>query len=151
MSYIPEIRALVGHRPLILTGAVVLIFDEEQRILLERRTDDNTWDLPGGFMEIEETIEETGRREVREETGLEIGEMTLFRICSGREYMYVCPNGDEVVPVSIVYVTKDVRGTLRLDGSEVSDLKYFPPDDLPGEMLPPVRQIIEEFLKTRGS
>jgi 8-oxo-dGTP pyrophosphatase MutT (NUDIX family) len=147
MSYIQELRALVGHRPLILVGVLVMIFDENHRLLLQHRTDDKTWDLPGGTMELGESTEETARREVLEETGLEIGEMTLFRVFAGKEFIYICPNGDQVAAVSPVYITDDVRGTERPDGDEGSEVKYFPINDLPAEMLPQVRMIIESFLK----
>ncbi len=76
MNYIQEIRSLVGHRPLILVGAIVLIFDEQNRILLQHRNDDQTWDFPGGFVELGETIEETARREILEETGLIVHSLT---------------------------------------------------------------------------
>ncbi len=150
MSYIQELRSFVGHRPLILVGALVIIFDESHHVLLQHRTDDNTWDIPGGFMELGETIEETARREVREETGLEIGELTLFEICSGKEYFWEYPNGDQVFPVSLVYATNDLHGSLQPDGVEGSEVKFFSFQDLPAEMIPQTRMIIESFSKSRG-
>ena len=150
MAYIEELRSLVGNRPLILVGTMVMVFDVYHRLLLQYRADDNLWDLPGGFMEIGETIEETARREVWEETGLEIGEITLFKIYSGQEFIYECPNGDQVVSVAPVYVTNDVRGYLQPDGHEGITVNFFPISDLPNEMLPQVRNIIEDFLKSRG-
>ena len=150
MPYIQEIRALVGHRPLILVGVLVMVFDEHQRLLLQHRTDDGTWDFPGGFMEPGETTEETARREVLEETGLEIGGLTLFDVFAGKEYFYTCPNGDQVYAVSPVYVTHDARGTLCSDGEEGSEVCFFPVHDLPTDMLPQVRRMIDSFLKSQG-
>ena len=150
MPYIQELRALVGHRPLILVGVPVMIFDEHHRLLLQHRTDDNMWDFPGGYMELGESTEETARREVREETGLEIDEMMLFKVFAGNEFFYEYPNGDQVFSACPVYITNDVHGTLQPDGHEGSEVKYFPIHDLPGEMLPQVRMIIESFLKSRG-
>jgi 8-oxo-dGTP pyrophosphatase MutT (NUDIX family) len=150
MSYIQELRTLVGHRPLILVGVLVMVFDEQHRLLLQHRTDDNTWDFPGGYMEPGERTEETARREVREETGLDIGELTLFRVFAGKEFYYECPNGDQVFSVSPVYVTDDARGDLRPDGNEGSEVRYFPIYDLPKETLPQVKMIIESFLRSNG-
>lgn len=149
MSYIQELRALVGHRPLLLVGVCVLVFDEQHHLLLQHRTDDNTWDLPGGYMEPGESTEETARREVREETGLEIGEMRLFKVFAGKEFFFECPNGDQVYAVSPIYVTNDVRGNLQADGAEGSEVKYFSIYDLPDGILPNVRRIIESFLRSR--
>ena len=150
MSYIQELRALVGNRPLILAGAMVMIFDPQGRLLLQHRSDDHTWDLPGGYMELGETTEETARREVREETGLEIGEMALFTVQAGREFFCVYPNGDQVYPVSAVYVTHDARGSLRPDGDEGFEVRFFPVHELPGEILPVIRGVIESYLKSGG-
>jgi 8-oxo-dGTP pyrophosphatase MutT (NUDIX family) len=150
MSYISELRALVGHRPLILVGVHVMVFDEKQRILLQHRTEDNTWDLPGGFMELGETTEETARRELLEETGLEAGNLTLFQIFSGEEYFYIVPNGDQVYSVSPVYVTNDVKGDLKVNSDEAYDFQYFPTGELPGGMLPSVRKIVESYCKLTG-
>ncbi len=150
MAYIQELRSLVGNRPLILVGTMVMIFDVYHQLLLQYRADDNLWDLPGGFMEIGETIEETARREVWEETGLVIGEITLFKICSGQEFIYKCPNGDQVVSVTPVYVTNDIRGYLQPDGREAIAAQFFPISELPNEMFPQVRHIVEEFFKSRG-
>jgi hypothetical protein len=41
MSYIKELRNLVGHRPLILVGEVVIVMDERDRILMHHRTDED--------------------------------------------------------------------------------------------------------------
>ncbi len=72
MSYIENLRNVVGHQPLILVGTAVAVINNEGEILLQKRRD-GVWGVPGGFMELGESTEEAGRREVLEETGLEIG------------------------------------------------------------------------------
>ncbi|GLX68191.1 hypothetical protein MU1_25360 [Paenibacillus glycanilyticus] len=57
MGYIMDLRAIVGSRPLIMTGACVLLCRNE-RLLLQRRSDNGLWGLPGGSMEPGETLEE---------------------------------------------------------------------------------------------
>jgi ADP-ribose pyrophosphatase YjhB (NUDIX family) len=72
LGYIEELRKVVGHRPLVLPGTHVYLLDDSDRLLLMRRTDTGGWGLPGGFMELGKTLEETARRETLEETGLAI-------------------------------------------------------------------------------
>ncbi|WP_317949722.1 NUDIX domain-containing protein, partial [Rossellomorea marisflavi] len=54
MDHIKELRKRVGHRPLILAGAVVIILNQHKEILLQQRTDDD-WGLPGGLLELGES------------------------------------------------------------------------------------------------
>src|SRR6266487_2246112 len=58
--------------PIFRIGLFALIFDDEEQILLGHRRDIDWWNLPGGGMEAGETVDEALRREVREETGLEV-------------------------------------------------------------------------------
>lgn len=67
--YVKDIRAMIGHRPLLLAGSNVIILDERGDILLQQRLNGH-WGLPGGLLELGESLEETARREVLEETGL---------------------------------------------------------------------------------
>jgi len=146
MSYTSELRKLIGHRPAILVGATVMVIDQQGRILLHHRMDDQSWDLPGGYMEIGETIEETARRETREETGLEVGALSLFSILSGSNLFFTYPNGDQVYPVGPVYVTHEFHGTLHADDDEGDDVRFFPMDCLPGAIYPPIRKLVSDYL-----
>ncbi|MHB9146576.1 MAG: NUDIX hydrolase [Symbiobacteriia bacterium] len=149
-DYINELRALVGHRPLIWPGAGVIIENEAGRILLMRRADNGAWGIPGGMMEPGESLEETARREVREETGLEVRSMRLLDVFSGPELYYRYPNGDEVYNVSAVYISRDWAGTLQPDRDEANELRFFAPDDLPENISPPVRPLLASYLAQRS-
>lgn len=130
MGYIRELRKLVGHRPLILPGAVVLVFNNKGQLLLQHRSDGG-WGLPGGLMELGESLEETARREVKEETGLDIGELKLEGVISGAEYYLKVENGDELYSVTTIYSTNEYAGELEIDELESIDLQYFSLDQLP--------------------
>ncbi len=151
MSYVQEIRSLVGHRPLILAGAAVLIIDEQNRLLLEHRKDNHQWGLIGGIMEIGESLEETARREVLEETGLELDELEWFGVFSGQDLIYECPNGDVVVNVVAVYTARRFRGEMKADKDEAYEVRFFDLRELPKELSPPDRPIIEQYLHNLDS
>ncbi|MFJ7934061.1 NUDIX hydrolase [Sporosarcina sp. NPDC096371] len=145
MSYVGELRKFVGNRPLILPGAVVIILNAQNEVLLQHRTDGG-WGLPGGLMELGESMEETARREVKEETGLMIGELELMGIFSGEDYYLKVANGDELYSVTAVYVTRDIRGDIEIDSTESIDVQYFQPDALPVGLLPSYRKYMEPYL-----
>jgi ADP-ribose pyrophosphatase YjhB (NUDIX family) len=86
MDYIKHLRSMVGQEKVIMVVAGAFVFDKENRLLLQKRTDNGQWGLPGGFMELEETVQDTTRREVFEETGLHLGKLELFGIYSGPDY-----------------------------------------------------------------
>ncbi|MCL7747955.1 NUDIX hydrolase [Halalkalibacter alkaliphilus] len=146
MNYIDMIRSIAGSRPLILTACAVFILDEQGRVLLQHRTDTDNWGVPGGFMEMGESVEEAARREILEETGLTVGKMSLYTVFSGEEFYFKYPNGDEVYNVIVTFMSKDVSGKLQAD-HEGKDLRYFPLDALPEEMIPTSRRMLEQLRK----
>jgi 8-oxo-dGTP pyrophosphatase MutT (NUDIX family) len=145
MSYVRELRSLIGHRPLIIAGAAVLIFNQDNCLLMQRRKDNQQWGLIGGSMEIGESLEETARREVLEETGLELNELNWFDLFSGREVIYELPHGDVVVNVIAVYISRKFRGQLQLS-EEGLELRFFKLNELPTNISPPDRPIITRYL-----
>jgi 8-oxo-dGTP pyrophosphatase MutT (NUDIX family) len=149
MTYIQELRSLVGHRPLIMAGAAVLIFDEQNRLLLQLRKDNYLWGLIGGSMEIGESLEETARREVLEETGLILNELTWFGLFSGREQIYQYPNGDIVANVTAVYTSRAFRGKIQARLEEVERIQFFELQKLPKQINIPDRSVLEKYLGDR--
>ncbi|MER5276878.1 NUDIX hydrolase [Streptomyces sp. NPDC002809] len=146
MDYIRELRNRVGTRPLLLPGALVVLIDDKGRILLTRRTDTGEWSLPGGHMEPGETITDTACREVREEIGLVVEDLTLLGVFSGPEFYYRYPNGDEIYKVTLVYSAPCPPGSLALDAAEVKEAAFFPVDALPRDMFIQERRILARVL-----
>ena len=148
-GYVQELRRLVGPRPLILVGAAVILQDRAGGILLQRRTDDGLWGLPGGIMEPGEGLEDTARRELKEEVGLEVGGLLLWRVFSGEEMYHRYPNGDEVHFVNAVFVGDAPPQAPRPDLVESREARFFPLADLPDE-LSMDRVAIREFVRSQA-
>jgi ADP-ribose pyrophosphatase YjhB (NUDIX family) len=145
MGYIEDLRKIIGTRPLILVGSVVGVIDHDGKILLQKRPE-GVWGLPGGLLELKESAEEAGRREVLEETGVEIGQLQLVDVFSGELYYRKLDNGDEFYPVTIAYISKDIKNSsIKIDGKETMDAGFFPLDELPEQTSPLVRKMIQKF------
>jgi 8-oxo-dGTP pyrophosphatase MutT (NUDIX family) len=91
-------------------------------------------------------VEQAARRETLEETGLQVGAMSLFGVFSGPELYYKYPNGDEVYNVTIVYLSRDVSGEVRLN-SEHTEWRWFTTDEIPDDLSPPIIPVIEQFMQ----
>ncbi|MEM7593284.1 MAG: NUDIX domain-containing protein [Cyanobacteria bacterium P01_A01_bin.83] len=148
MSYVRELRGLVGHRPLIVPGAAILIFDSQNRLLFQHRKDNQQWGLIGGSMEIGESLAQTARREALEETGLNLDELDWFDLFSGQELIYQYPHGDIVVNVVAVYTSRKFRGELKVNENEGNQLHFFKLNKLPPNISSPDKPIIDKYLRT---
>lgn len=149
-DYIRELRALVGHRPLVMAGAAALVLDGDGRVLLLRRSDDGGWAPPGGMTEPGESAEETARRETFEETGLTLGQLDFFGIFSGPEVAHTYPNGDQVHNVTIVFTSRDWRGRPHVADGEGREVRFFGPGELPADISGPNRPVLRRFREVAG-
>ncbi|WP_204185556.1 NUDIX hydrolase [Mammaliicoccus sp. C-M14] len=144
MDYISSLRDKVGHAPVILVGALVLIFNKDKQVLLQLRSDNESWGLPGGTMELGESFEEAATREVYEETNLEIQNLKFITNFSGKDYHMVYPNGDQAYTVTALFESEEYEGELSADIKETQNLKFFDIDKLPQNISPPVK--MKEFI-----
>ena len=137
MGYVSDIRRKIGHDPLMIVGASVILVNGEGQVLLQRRADNGCWGYHGGCVELGERVEDAARRELLEETGLAAGEMTLLGVFSGPELTYTYPNGDQAGIVDTVYICRAYTGVLRCQEGEVTELRFFDPRELPTPLSPP--------------
>lgn len=107
------------HRKAIpVLGVDVIIRDDTERILLVQRKDDETWSMPGGWVENGETPDQAVVREVLEETGLEVSLEAVFDVC-------IRPNKT----VHLTYGAHVVGGTV-CTSEETIAIRYVHPQEI---------------------
>ncbi|QZY56725.1 NUDIX hydrolase [Crassaminicella profunda] len=146
MGYIEDIRKLVGSRPIILTGSGIIILNESKEVLLQFRKDTNNWGLPGGYMELGETFEDTIRRELKEEMNVQVENLTLYDVLSGPLYYHEYPNGDKVYSVTVLYTANKIVGKIEVDNKEIATVKFFSPNKLPSNITKTTKMILESYI-----
>jgi 8-oxo-dGTP diphosphatase len=98
----------------------------------------NKWALPGGFIEMDETLETACKRELLEETGLIVDKMTQFKT-------YDAINRDpRHRTISVIYFAELNEKQPVKGGDDASKAEWFPATDLP-ELAFDHRQILNEF------
>lgn len=135
------------------TGIGVLIENKDSnKILLGHRVvsakdtggiyEPDSWTLPGGKQEYDETTVDAGIREVKEETNLDISSLELFFV------------SDDISPdrhyVTIDFITNDFRGNIKvMEPAKIDEWKWFSIEELPENIYSPSRKCIEYYIKIK--
>jgi 8-oxo-dGTP pyrophosphatase MutT (NUDIX family) len=125
MAYLEWLRQRVGTRKVLLVYTSVVVEDGHGRVLWQHRTDFDTWGLPGGVLELDETLPACAVREVLEETGLHVTPTRVVGVYSSPEFDVTYPNGDQVQQVTFCFACRVAGGTLQADGHEGYTLQWF--------------------------
>ena len=116
-------------RPALTVDAVVATRDDHPKVLLIKRLKDpfaGKWALPGGFAEEGETLAAAARRELKEETGADVGELEQLYTAGdpGRD-----PRG---WTVSVAFLARvDAKKVKAKAADDAADVGWFPLDALP--------------------
>jgi ADP-ribose pyrophosphatase YjhB (NUDIX family) len=130
-------------------GVAAIIQNGDGRILLQQRSDNSLWGLPGGSVEIGESVRDAIVREVREETGLTVEVVRLVGVYSDPTVQIVrYPDGNVVHYISTFFACRILGGTLQTC-DETLDLGFFDPANLPDDLVPMHRIRIQDALANR--
>ncbi len=113
------------------------IFNEKGEILLQKRADNGYWGLPGGKVDIGESVEQGAIREVLEETGLQVTIKRLIGVYSDPRHYSIMnyPSAGLIIHyVTLLFGCERQSGELQIS-DESTDIGYFSPDSLPGNTL----------------
>ena len=131
--------------PKVIVGVIP---ERRGRILLMQRAIEpryGAWTYPGGFMEIDETVEECAVREAEEEVGVEVR-------LGGMVGLYSRPAPQSPGIVSIVFAGRVVGGRVT-PGREALEARWFRPEEIPWDELPyeTTRWALRDWLKSKRS
>jgi ADP-ribose pyrophosphatase YjhB (NUDIX family) len=133
----------------LVPAASAIVTDDEVRIILIRRSDNDLWSIPGGAMEIGESISETAIREVREETGLEVEPLYVVGIYSSPRHVVEYSDGEVRQQFSICFACKFLGGEIRTS-SESTDVRFFTQGEIDElQITASIRQRIDDYLAAR--
>ena len=144
-DYIKRIRKLIGHEPMLIPHAVVILLDKDNKVLFEVRADDGYLDFPGGSVDMGEEVIESAKRELYEETGLIADELELFDVYSGPITKYTYFNQDVIYGVDTFYVCRKYHGELKPQKEEVKDLLFLDVNSINGKLSPRNKKVIEDI------
>jgi ADP-ribose pyrophosphatase YjhB (NUDIX family) len=129
-EYIRSLREKIGTTVLEVPTVSILTFDDRQRVLLVRHAEGNDWTTPGGMVEPYETPSDAAVREMWEETGLLVALTRVIGVFGGQPCASTYSNGDKVSWISTVFGADVISGTLKPDGEETLETRYFARDEL---------------------
>lgn len=130
----------------LVVGGCAVVPDPDGRILLQRRADNGEWALPGGGMDLGETLAACVVREVREETGFDVVVDRIVGIYSDPEHVFAYDNGEIRQQFSICLACALVGGALAVS-AESTAVAFFTLDEIAGLGMHPSHRIrIRDYL-----
>lgn len=117
----------------LVVAASAVVADGEGRILLQRRRDNGLWALPGGGMDVGESLPGAAVREVREETGLAVEVTGLVGTYTDPRHVIAYDDGEVRRQFNVCFTARVVGGALAIS-EESTELRFVAPEDI--EALP---------------
>ena len=116
----------------IVPSVNVVVTNDQGEILLIRRTDNENWAVPGGAIDLGESLTQAAVRETKEETGIDCEITGLVGIYTDPKHVMHYTSNDEVrQEFSIVLTARPVGGT-PTTSSESREVRWVTPDDVRG-------------------
>ena len=126
-EYYNDPQAPAPNSLVVATSAVVT--DDAGRILLQRRADSGNWALPGGGMDMGESLGDSVIREVKEETGFDVEVTGLVGTYTDPRHIIAYTNGEVRRQFNICYTARITGGELAIS-DESTEIRFVDPGEL---------------------
>ena len=150
-SYAGQLRKAWGKRQLITPGAAGVILDCQDSILLTRRRDNGEWVMPAGAIELDESITDCLRREIREETGLEVISATAIAIYTDPKFTFANAFDEIHQMFALVFRIDEWTGQLLTETDETTDARFFRVGEFPDNTPNLYYETVEDLLNFKGN
>ena len=136
----------------VVPAAVAIVVNDAGEILVIRRTDNGNWALPGGAIEMTESVADAAVRETLEETGIQVEVTGLLGIYTDPGHVIRFTSNDEVRREFSVVLTARPVGGEPTPSSESSEVRWVAPAELAGyAMGGAMRKRVDDYLKGTGT
>lgn len=148
-SYLGQLRKLVGNRKLITPSVRAIIQDKQGRVLFVQRKDNGKWTMSAGSLELDESVCDCLKREVKGETGLDVISATPIAIYYEPRFAFTNAYGGKHQMFTIVFLVDEWSGSLLTHTDETVDARFFDLSELPD--IPDLyRETLEDLQKYNG-
>lgn len=133
----------------IVVAVTAFVQDDQGRLLMIRRTDNDLYSIPGGAQDVGETIGHTVIREVKEETGIDVEPTDIIGVYSNPAHVISYTDGEVRQEFSICFRARLVGGELRTS-NESSEVHWVAREDLESlNIHPSIRLRIDHGFQDR--
>lgn len=131
----------------LVPSTTAAVRDDAGRLLLIHKIDNDLWALPGGAMEIGESVGDAAVREVAEETGMTVEVTGLVGIYTDPGHVMAYDDGEVRQEFSVCFHARVLSGEPREDGSETKEVRWVKPADVASlNVHPSMRRRIDDAL-----
>jgi ADP-ribose pyrophosphatase YjhB (NUDIX family) len=136
----------------IVPSVTAIVPNERGELLLVHKTDNDLWALPGGGMDVGESMADTVVREVKEETGIDVEVTGVVGIYTNPNHVMAYDDGEVRQEFSVCFHAQVVGGTAREDGEETKEVRWVEPAAVAKlNIHPSMRRRIDDALTGRST
>ena len=133
-------------------GVQVVVVRDDGRVLVQRRADNGTWEVPAGACEPGQSFRTAAAAELCEETGIEVDPATLVpfaTISHPDDHLLVYPNGDQVHAFAVCFWTNANGAEPLVTDGEATEFRWVSVDALPEPAHGPTRIALARYTQYR--